>query len=162
MQQNVVLFGTDIITLMTDFATMCCFRLNFEQLEDTLTMLNFAVQNFKTSSLNLTTSCMMIIFEKVNKLSLPTSNTSETEKSLIRIHQSFLRFINTALDELGIQFTLTVDQRSILNEIVDFLLNHFYNGIEISDKKVVLRQLKMVWLYLNPISPISDVVLSKK
>jgi hypothetical protein len=86
MQQNVVLFGIDILTLMTDFATMCCFRLKFEQLEDTLTMLSFAVQNFKTPSLNLTTSCMMIIFEKVNKLSLPTSNTSETEKSLIRIH----------------------------------------------------------------------------
>ena len=147
---------------MTDFATMCCYRLTFEQLEDTLTMLSYAVQNFKTSSLNLTTSCMIIIFEKVNKLSLPTSNTSETEKSLIRILQGFLRFINTALDELGIQFTITGDQRNNLNEVVDFLLNHFYNGIEVSDKKVVLRQLKTVWLYLNPNSEIAEVILSKK
>ena len=76
---------------MTDFATMCCYRLTFEQLEDTLTMLSYAVQNFKTTSLNLTTSCMIIIFEKVNKLSLPTSNTSETEKSLIITEKSLIQ-----------------------------------------------------------------------
>lgn len=57
---------------------------------------------------------------------------------------------------------MTGDQRSNLNEVVDFLLNHFYNGIEVSDKKVVLRQLKTVWLYLNPNSEIAEVILSKK
>jgi hypothetical protein len=57
---------------------------------------------------------------------------------------------------------MTGDQRNNLNEVVDFLLNHFYNGIEVSDKKVVLRQLKTVWLYLNPNSEIAEVILSKK
>jgi hypothetical protein len=42
------------------------------------------------------------------------------------------------------------------------MLDHFYNGVEIADKKSILRQLKTMWILLNPVSPIADLVQTKK
>lgn len=54
------------------------------------------------------------------------------------------------------------DGRSILDSVADFLLNHFYNGVEVVDKKSVLRHLKSMWVFLNPMSPITDLFITKK
>lgn len=45
------MFGNDLIQLVSDFLVECCTRLSFEQMEDTLTMLNFAVTVYKRDSL---------------------------------------------------------------------------------------------------------------
>lgn len=54
------------------------------------------------------------------------------------------------------------DGQSTLNFVVDYLLNHYYNGVEIGDKKSVLRHLKVVWMLLNPMTPVTEIIATKK
>jgi len=43
-------------------------------------------------------------------------------------------------------------------QFVDYMLDHFYHGVEVSDKKSILRQMKTMWILLNPVSSIADLV----
>lgn len=51
VQSNIALFGAEIIPLLTNFSAMCCSRLPFEHLEDSISMLIVAIQSFKKQGL---------------------------------------------------------------------------------------------------------------
>jgi hypothetical protein len=105
--------------------------------------------------------CFAIMFAKAIAAGLPTSNTSDSEKVLIRVQSHFLRFLATGLEEIGIEF-MVLNNTCVVDDVVGWLLKHYYEGVEISDKKSCLRHLKAIWVFINPINPVFDIVLTKK
>lgn len=68
-----------------------------------------------------------------------------------------MRFVLSSLEEIGVGFMI-----DHLSDFVDYLLNHFHNGVELSDKKSILRLLKTIWILVNPVYSIADLVQTKK
>ena len=161
VQSNIGQFGVEIIPLVTNFSAMCCTRLPFEHLEDTMSMLIIAIQSFKKQAIQMVIECFSIMFKKAIAAGIPKSSTSDTEKVLIRVQSHFLRFIATGLEEIGIEFMIS-NNVCVLNEVVSWIVQHYNEGIEISDKKSCLRHLKAIWVFINPQNTLFEIVLSKK
>jgi hypothetical protein len=52
--------------------------------------------------------------------------------------------------------------QSLVDQTLDYLLNHLYRGVELTDKKVALRILKWVWMFSNPPFPLSELIVNKQ
>lgn len=101
------------------------------------------------------------MFNKAVTAGIPKSNTSDSEKGLIKVQSHFLRFIATGLEEIGIEF-MTINAVSVLSDVVEWIVRHLNEGVEISDKKSCFRHLKAIWVFVNTPNPCYDIVLSKK
>lgn len=64
-----------------------------------------------------------------------------------------MRFVSNSSEEIGVAFMQGLEE-----QFVDYMLDHFYHGVEVSEKKSILRQLKTMWILLNPVSSIADLV----
>ena len=49
----------------------------------------------------------------------------------------------------------------MIDETLNYLLNHLYRGVELTDKKVALRILKWVWMFTTPPFALADLVVNK-
>jgi len=59
-----VTIGVGILPLLQDIVILCCKNLEYQDLEDTMTLLNVAVTNFKTQSLHVVQAVILELFFK--------------------------------------------------------------------------------------------------
>jgi hypothetical protein len=64
VQSNIVTIGAEILPLLSDIVILCCKNMDYIELEDTMTLLNVAVTNFKSESLSLVRACISELFLK--------------------------------------------------------------------------------------------------
>ena len=58
-----------------------------------------------------------------------------------------------------------VETEVYVSPMIDFLVNHFNNNTDLSDRKMALRQIKAIWICIYPSeeSPVVfDLILTKK
>jgi hypothetical protein len=67
---------------------------------------------------------------KASQVEVPTSNTSDIEKTLINLNSLFIRLIVTSLEEIGIDVYLNQDNVQLIEPLVDWLISQFYHSCE--------------------------------
>lgn len=74
----------------------------------------------------------------------------------------FLRLLTTCFEELWIQPIYTEKNLAILGPLLTFLIEFFNNDIDVANKKVALRVLKIIWMQTNNVDPeILNLMLRK-
>lgn len=84
---------------------------------------------------------------------MPTSNTSDVDKTLINLNSLYIRLIVTSLEEIGIDVYLNRENVQLIEPLVDWLISQFFHSCEQSDKKTILRTLRYLFMGLRAIGP---------
>lgn len=90
---------------------------------------------------------------------VPTSNTSDAEKTLINLNTLFIRLIVTSMEEIGINVLLNQDNVQVIEPLIDWLSSQFYYSCEQSDKKSILRIFRYLFMGLQAIGPNSKIAI---
>jgi hypothetical protein len=70
-----------------------------------------------------------------------------------------MRYLGACLEEYGLLFVLADSWKpescteAPLIALVHYLIQQFYNSVEIADRKVALRHLKAIWINLHACEP---------
>jgi len=135
VQSNIVCLGLEVLPVMQQMLGVCITHQSFDKMEEILICINYCCSNLKRDALVLSENSIRHLFAQAQQHAVPTQNTSDLEKTLIKLNTLYIKILSSSLEEIGIEVLLSADNAQMIEPLIDWLSNHFYYGWEQSDKK---------------------------